>query len=212
MVKPSKRRPEPPVGSERSERDAKAGFYREWLRRPLAVAAVSPSGRALAAAVAAEVGEARSVVELGGGTGALTAALVARGIPNLVVIESSPVFCALLRARFPGVQVIEGDANDAPQLLAGSRVPPGSADVVVSGLGMLTRSREDQQHLLESMLELLTPGGHIVQFTYSLFFPAARGLLAAMGLESRRSSLTWRNLPPASVFVVRRGSPRRAVA
>lgn len=202
----------PPGRSEREEKEATAHFYREWLRQPMSVAAVSPSGRRLAEAVAAAVGPARSVVELGGGTGSLTEALVARGIANLVVVEAVPAFCELLRRRFPELEVIEGDAARAPSLLAGSRVPPGTADVVVSGLGMLTRPREEQQRLLEAMLALLRPGGFIVQFTYSLFFPAARGLLAEMGLEARREGMTWINLPPASVFVVRRALDREAVA
>jgi phosphatidylethanolamine/phosphatidyl-N-methylethanolamine N-methyltransferase len=192
--------------SERQEREATAHFYREWLRKPMSVAAVSPSSKRLAEAVAAAVGPAQSVVELGGGTGALTDALVAKGIPKLVVIESVPAFCDLLRRRFPGIEVIEGDATHAAALLAGSRVPAGTADVVVSGLGMLTRPRDEQQRLLEAMLALLRPGGYIVQFTYSLFFPAARGLLAEMGLESHRESMTWINLPPASVFIVRRAA------
>jgi phospholipid N-methyltransferase len=211
MADPLKPRSKAPTRSDRGEREATAHFYREWLRKPMSVAAVSPSGRRLAEAVAAAVGAARTVVELGGGTGALTDALVTRGIPDLVVVESVPAFCELLRRRFPGVQVIEGDAALAPALLAGSRVPPGTADVVVSGLGMLTRPREEQQRLLEAMLALLKPEGYIVQFTYSLFFPAARGLLAEMGLESHRESMTWINLPPASVFVVRRAA-REAVA
>ena len=196
--------PLPPILSELKGREATAHFYREWLRKPMSVAAVSPSSKRLAEAVATAVGGARAVVELGGGTGALTDALVAKGIPDLVVIESVPAFCDLLRRRFPGVEVIEGDATHAASLLAASRIPPGTADVVVSGLGMLTRPREEQQGLLAAMLSLLRPGGHIVQFTYSLFFPAARGLLAEMGLESRRESMTWINLPPASVFIVRR--------
>jgi len=212
MPSSPKPRSSPSPRSERTEKPATAEFYREWLRRPLTVAAVSPSGRRLAGAVAAAVGEARSIVELGGGTGALTEALVARGIPNLVVIESNPAFCAVLRGRFPGIEVVEGDAAHAPKLLAGSRVPPGSAEVVVSGLGMLHRPRFEQQLLLEAMVRLLTPAGYIVQFSYSPFFPAARGLLAEMGLESRRGTTTWLNLPPASVFIVRRGSKSRAVA
>lgn len=212
MAKSKPRLPSPPNQSDREEKEATAHFYREWLRKPMSVAAVSPSSKRLATAVAVAVGAAKSVVELGGGTGALTEALVARGIPNLVVIESNPAFCAVLRGRFPGIEVIEGDAAHAPKLLAGTRVPPGSAEVVVSGLGMLHRSRFEQQLLLEAMVRLLTPDGHIVQFSYSPFFPAARGLLAEMGLESRRGATTWLNLPPASVFVVRRGSPSRAVA
>ncbi len=206
MSEPKPPRPSPRPQSERGDKEATANFYREWLRKPMSVAAVSPSSKRLAEAVAAAVGKARSVVELGGGTGALTDALVARGIPNLVVVESIPAFCELLRRRFPGIEIIEGDAAQASTLLAGTRVPPGSADVVVSGLGMLTRPREEQQRLLEAMVSLLKPEGFIVQFTYSLFFPAARGLLAEMGLEAHREGMTWINLPPASVFVVRRAA------
>lgn len=204
MPPPSSPHPDPQKSRDQEQREATAHFYREWLKKPMSVAAVSPSSKRLAEAVAAAVGDAQSVVELGGGTGALTDALVAKGIPKLVVVEAVPAFCELLRRRFPGVEVIQGDAAHATALLAGSRVPPGTADVVVSGLGMLTRPREEQQRLLEAMLALLKPEGFIVQFTYSLFFPAARGLLAEMGLESRRESMTWINLPPASVFVVRR--------
>jgi phosphatidylethanolamine/phosphatidyl-N-methylethanolamine N-methyltransferase len=210
MSEPKPRRPKERPDAE--EREATAHFYREWLRKPMSVAAVSPSSRRLADAVAAAVGEARAVVELGGGTGALTDALVAKGVSDLVVVEAVPAFCELLRRRFPGIEVVEGDAAHAPELLRGSRVPPGSADVVVSGLGMLTRPREEQQRLLEAMLALLKPEGYIVQFTYSLFFPAARGLLSEMGLEAHREGMTWINLPPASVFVVRRAPARVAVA
>lgn len=206
MPPPNVPPPVPQKVRDRQQKEATAHFYREWLKKPMSVAAVSPSSKRLAEAVAAAVGNAQSVVELGGGTGALTAALVAKSVPRLVVIEAVPAFCELLRRRFPAVQVIEGDATHAAELLAGSRVPAGTADVVVSGLGMLTRPREEQQQLLEAMLALLRPGGHIVQFTYSLFFPAARGLLAEMGLESHRESMTWINLPPASVFIVRRAA------
>lgn len=201
--------PEPPPADppkRADDREAAAHFYREWLKKPMSVAAVSPSSKRLAEAVAAAVGNAKAVVELGGGTGALTEALVARGIPDLVVVEAVPAFCELLRRRFPGVEVVEGDAARAVELLSGSRVPPGEADVVVSGLGMLTRPREEQQRLLSEMLELLKPEGFIVQFTYSLFFPAARGLLSEMGLEAHRAGMTWINLPPASVFIVRRSA------
>ena len=206
MASPRAPRPDPQKLRDREQREATAHFYREWLKKPMSVAAVSPSSKRLAEAVAAAVGSAQSVVELGGGTGALTDALVAKAIPNLVVVEAVPAFCELLRRRCPGIQVIEGDATHAAALLAGSRVPPGTADVVVSGLGMLTRPREEQQRLLAAMLALLKPEGFIVQFTYSLFFPAARGLLAEMGLESHRESMTWINLPPASVFIVRRAA------
>lgn len=51
-------------------------FFRQWLRNPARTAAVTPSGRDLAAAMVAALPEgARRVIELGGGTGAITRAL-----------------------------------------------------------------------------------------------------------------------------------------
>jgi phospholipid N-methyltransferase len=190
----------------REERQAAAGaFYRQWLRKPLEVAALTPSSSRLAALVADAVGDAARVLELGAGTGAVTEALVGRGFERLVVLETNAVFAGVLRERFPAVEVLEGDARRAPALLAaatGIREP--TFDAVVCGLGMLTRPREEQRQLLAMMSGLTTPGGRIVQYSYSPVFPAARGVLEQLGLEARRAAVALFNLPPASVFVVRR--------
>ena len=65
-------------------------LFRQWLRDPMRTAAVAPSSRELAAAMIAELPEGASrVIELGGGTGALTRALLAYGIHGdaLLVVE-----------------------------------------------------------------------------------------------------------------------------
>ena len=62
----------------------------QWLKNPLRTAAVVPSSRELAAAMLAELPpDARRVIELGGGTGALTRALLGHGIRGdaLLVLE-----------------------------------------------------------------------------------------------------------------------------
>ena len=73
-----------------------------------------PSGRVLARTMASyvDVESDAPVVELGPGTGAITNALIARGIDQkrLVLVEYNPGFCALLRDRYPQAQVIQGDA------------------------------------------------------------------------------------------------------
>jgi len=195
----------PPKRRKPVERKSDTGaFYREWLKKPLEVAALSPSSPQLANAVAGAVGDAARVVELGGGTGAVTAVLAVPAGRDLVVVEYNPSFAALLRRRFPAARVTEGDAREAVRLVAEAGLAPGSVDVVVSGLGMLTRTREEQRELLLAMIELLRPGGHVVQYTYSPVFPAAKGLLDELGLEARRAAVILFNLPPASVFVVRR--------
>ena len=56
-------------------------LFRQWLRNPLQIAAIAPSSRELAAAMVAALPPGTNrVIELGGGTGALTRALLAKGI------------------------------------------------------------------------------------------------------------------------------------
>ncbi len=96
-------------------------FAREMLSQPAAVGAIWPSSGRLARSVASRVpihGDGL-VVELGGGTGAVTHALLQRGIApgRLVVIERSSAFVRHLRVRFPGTIVVQGDAAELGELL-----------------------------------------------------------------------------------------------
>ncbi len=86
-------------------RDA-AHFFRAWMAAPLRTGAQLPSGRELAKAMAAAVDPDAPgvVVELGSGTGAITQALVERGIAEerLILIEADPQFCALAERALSG--------------------------------------------------------------------------------------------------------------
>ena len=70
-------------------------FLKRWLRNPLRLGAVAPSSHRLVGRVAQHVrldpGE--YVIELGGGTGRLTKALLERGIPadRLIVLDRKSV-------------------------------------------------------------------------------------------------------------------------
>src|SRR3982074_629438 len=72
-------------------------FIRHWIDKPLSMGAVTPSGKMLARAMArcVDPGSAGPVIELGSGTGAVTKALVERGIDpaRLVLVEFNPSFC-----------------------------------------------------------------------------------------------------------------------
>jgi phospholipid N-methyltransferase len=188
-------------------------FFREWLRNPFAMAAVSPSGRQLASLMMEQLpDDARRVVELGGGTGALTRALLERGIQpgNLMVVELNEALHDFLRERFPGVQVVRGDAREVHQLAA--RCGLGGAekvDAVISGLGLLSMSRNTQRDILLSAFEVLSPRGRFIQFTYGPFSPVPRELLDELHLKSRRAGTAWRNVPPANVFVYQRRNSRK---
>src|ERR1700739_4700563 len=94
--------------------DDEVRFLRSWIEKPLHVGAVMPSGRFLARTMAQYVDRDSTapVVELGPGTGAITSALIQRGIDQkrLVLVEYNPGFCALLRDRYPQAKVVHGDA------------------------------------------------------------------------------------------------------
>src|SRR6201999_3304554 len=79
-------------------------FLRALIARPKNIGAVAPSSRGLARAIARQIDPARpgSVLELGPGTGVITAALLDRGIApeRLTVIEYDSDFAAAIAARF----------------------------------------------------------------------------------------------------------------
>jgi phospholipid N-methyltransferase len=207
---PNVRVPGPPQRGkgDREEFEAAFKFFRQWLREPRSIAALAPSGRELARRVAAAVGrDARAVVELGGGTGVVTRALLERGLPpeRLLVLERNPALHRHLVERFPGVEVALADAFDLVEVVRRSRgIEIGRVDAVASGLGLLNMAREDQRRLLVAALEVLRPAGRFVQFTYAPVSPLARELREELGLEARRASWSLLNLPPAFVYVLRR--------
>src|SRR3954452_19044996 len=96
-------------------------FWRRYLRRPLGIGAVAPSGRSLARAMVVALAPApgETVVELGPGTGVFTRALLEAGVDRerLLLIEFDSEFARHLRTILPGVEVIEADARKLPDIL-----------------------------------------------------------------------------------------------
>ena len=90
--------------------DDEVRFLRSWIEKPLHVGAVMPSGRLLARTMAqyVDIDCSGPVVELGPGTGAITSALIERGVDHnrLVQVEYNPGFCAQLRERYPHAKVV----------------------------------------------------------------------------------------------------------
>ncbi len=182
-----------------------AHFFRTWASNPLLLGAVTPSGPALAATMAAEVDPARPgpVIELGPGTGVMTEALLKRGIApeRLFLIEYEPGFCDLLRARFPGITVVQGDAYTLRATLGAHLTQAPIA--VVSSLPLITRPEPQRAALLAEAFALMPPGSPFVQFSYSLFSPVP--LKFAPPHTLKISPWIWRNVPPARVWVYRAG-------
>src|SRR5579863_9108285 len=156
--------------------DDEVRFIRSWMEKPLATGAVMPSGKPLARAMAKCVDPAIAgpVIELGPGTGAVTAALVEQGIEpsRMVLVEFNPTFCRLLRTRYPEATVVQGDAYGLKRLLGSLLRQPASA--VVSGLPLFTKPLRLRLRLLSDAFTLLSPGAPFIQFTYAVVPPIPR--------------------------------------
>src|ERR1051325_862276 len=180
-------------------------FIRSWIDKPISMGAVTPSGKMLARAMARAVDPVAPgpVIELGSGTGALTKALVERGIDSsrLVLVEFNPSFCRLLRTRYPEATVIQGDAYRIEHLLGGLLREPAAA--VVSGLPLQTKPFRQRTRLIDEAFELMAPGAPFVQFTYAMVTPIPKR--AGHDIRAHASALVWQNLPPARVWVYRKG-------
>lgn len=178
-------------------------FTREIWANPRAMGAACPSAPALASRMAARVPLDREglVVELGGGTGAVTAALLKRGVPTwkLVVIERSPTLTHHLRQRFPQLRIIQGDAAQLGQLLGQDRARGVSS--IVSSLPLRSLQPSVTRAINHQFATLLEPGSRLIQYTYDL-----RGVPSSLLPHFRRlsSRIVWGNLPPARIEVFER--------
>lgn len=142
------------------------------------------------------------VVEFGPGTGSLTEAILARGVPpaNLTLFELDPEFVALLRARFKGVRVLH-----APADRAADHVAPG-VGAVVSGLPLLSMPGPVRLAIVKAAFDILAPGAPYIQFTYGAKPSVPPDILAALDLTVEQAAHVWANLPPARVHHFRRKS------
>ena len=183
--------------------DDEIRFFKGWIDGPKTVGAIIPTSPITARRMASVI-DLRSglpVLELGPGTGAVTKAILARGVPpeQLVSIEYSPDFFEGLVANYPGVHFIHGDAFDLEETLSGTGI--GRFDSVISAIPLLNFPMEQRIRLVERLLDKLPAGRPVVQISYGAVSP----------VPAKRSSfdvkpLDWvvRNIPPARLWIYSR--------
>lgn len=176
-------------------------FLRRLVRNPRQVAAIAPSSQFLARAMAASLGpKTGRVVEYGPGTGALTRAILAQGVPpeNLTLFELDPAFAARLRIQFPKVTVHHAPADAASHMI------DAGVDAVVSGLPLLSMPAPVVAAIIGASARILKSGAAHIQFTYGPKAPLPPEILDALGLTLERGPAVWLNLPPARVYMFRK--------
>lgn len=181
-------------------------FLTEWLKSPLSVGAIAPSSSFLASAITKGLSETKGpILELGAGTGVFTSAILRNGIcaRDLAVFEIGDEFVDQLADTYPHIRVIKADATSVSQT---TPFPLASVQVVVCGLPLLSMTQAKVQKIIAGSFECLNPNGEFRLFTYGYRCPIAKQLLDQLSLEAYRSSVIFRNLPPASVYIIKRKS------
>ena len=177
-------------------------FLREWFVNPQRTGAVAPSSPQLGADMARWLprNPESFVLELGPGTGAVTAALYKSGLreDRLVAIDNNPNMAKLLRKRFRRAHIITGDAWDLDTLLAELPQPIESVGAVISSLPLLNFPKEQADALARKIRAILEPRGRWVQYSYQIVKDRSRG---ADDFRLFASKIVWFNLPPARVSV-----------
>jgi phospholipid N-methyltransferase len=175
-------------------------FLAGFLRRPGEVGSVIPSSHWLERRIVRCAGleSARTVVELGPGTGGTTRAFLRALRPDarLLAIELSPVFQARLRetvhdARFA---VECGSAEHIGEFLRSRGLP--AADVVISGIPFSTMPVEVGDRIAAAVAQALAPGGRFV--AYQLRDDVSKRASPHMGPPRQEWEL--RNVPPMRVY------------
>lgn len=173
-------------------------FFRRWLANPLQMGSVVPSSPALCRRIAALAarGPDEAVLELGAGTGVVSRALLASGVPpeRLLVVEIVPDMADHLRRALPGVEVLCGDAFDLDRVVP--RRWHARIGTAICGIPLVLLPIAEQRRFVQAV-ETVAPGRGFLLYTYCITSPLPH---RELGLQARREAWTLRNLPPASVW------------
>ncbi|WP_253859752.1 class I SAM-dependent methyltransferase [Prauserella alba] len=185
------------VARSRQERTLFAG---EFFRHPIRAGAVTETAADCVGGFLDEVrmAGARTVVELGAGSGAITAELATR-LPDssrLLAVEVSAALTDRLRTRCPEVDVACASAFDLPELVRERGLPP--VDLVVCSVPW-TLLGEERDRFLGAVRATLSDDGAFS--TLLVAHRAREGGVAANRVgchfaDVRAGRVLWGNLPP----------------
>ncbi|MBA5802019.1 MULTISPECIES: phospholipid N-methyltransferase PmtA [Rhizobium] len=184
--------------------DDEIRFFRGMMQGPKTVGSIVPTSSITAKRMASviDTNSGLPVLELGPGTGAITKAILGRGVrpENLVAIEYSTDFHQHLLRTYPGVHFINGDAFDLKTTLGdyGDR----TFDCVISCIPLLNFPMAMRVSLLENLLDRLPAGRPVVQISYGAISPIAAN---ADRYSIHHFDFVVRNIPPAQLWIYRRG-------
>lgn len=180
-------------------------MMKAFLQQGRKIASFAPSSRYMARKIIDGINwnDAKCIVELGAGTGPITAEVVKCLKPHtkLLVIELDPILCGRLKSRFhnvANVDVVQGDATKFDRLLAERGL--SKVDHVLSGLPLPSFPKDLRNAVLETSSRTLTSNGTFRQLTV---MPLIYYRLYARYFHDVQFRFVPLNLPPGGVYVCR---------
>ncbi len=186
-----------PVNSTMNGRFA---LFQEFLKHPLQIGSIVPSSRFLEQRIleAAAVASARTVIELGSGTGSTTRAIL-RAMPadaRLLSIEINPHLHALVECIDDDRLIAHlGSAFELKKIISiyGLDAP----DAVISGIPFSTMGENEGSQVIEAISSLLAPNGRFVAYQVSKRVVS----LCQPFLGPERKMVELLNVPPMRVYL-----------
>ncbi len=176
-------------------------FFRSFLAHPRQVGAVLPTSRWAVRDMLdmADLPGARTVAEIGAGTGAYTGEILARLNPEarFLAFEIDPDLADVLSSSFEDrrLRTINDSAENIEEYLNGDRV-----DVIVSAVPFTSLPRDAKESVFGAVAQAMAPEGVMVQIQYSTVLQED----LTRRFASVRRRLSPINVPPAFLYACRK--------
>lgn len=167
-----------------------------FLQSPRTIGCVCPSSASLGRALTEMIGTGSDnrVLELGSGTGSITAQILIRlASPDLLTcIEIDRQMCARFRKSFPGIRLLEIDCREIEATFGGQTFTN-----IVSSLPYRSLPRSTTDSIFEQKINLSNSRTVISMFSYDFVFSEYQCRYPIKLIDCQT---VWLNFPPAKVY------------
>jgi phosphatidylethanolamine/phosphatidyl-N-methylethanolamine N-methyltransferase len=144
-------------------------FLKYFFKSTKHTGAIAPSSPFLARKIVdrSKIGEAKTIIELGPGTGAITKEILER-MPencNLWTFEINKDFIGHLEKKYPKARHIHADISDLKKVLEENKV--GHVDAIISGIPFASLKNSECDGMMSEIDSVMSEDSRFVLFTYS---------------------------------------------
>lgn len=182
-------------------------FIKQALTKPKTVGAVIPSSKYLANKFiqASSIGTAKTIVELGCGTGVMTDKIIEHKVDEaqFIAIELNTELASSLKSKFPDLNLFNECATSLKSIL--QKEGADFADTIISSLPWASFSLDLQYRLMDAVVDSMNSESEFLTFTYAGAnkLPSGKRFLNMLNQKFssvHRTDIIWANFPPAFIY------------